>query len=64
MNAILLMTTEKGYNPNGYITLNDFFDAQIGILQKNLSDAISKGVKIEEIAKNTGLSVSQIMKLT
>lgn len=64
MNSVLLMTTERGYNPNGTITLNNLFDAQIEILKKNLSDALSKGAKIEDIANKTGLSVIQIMKLT
>lgn len=64
MNSIVLMVTQKGYNPKDKISLNDLFDVQIEILKDRLSEALSKGAKIEELAKKTGLSITQINKLT
>jgi len=61
MNETVLMISSQGYNEND--TVNNFFDAQLVILKKNLSSAIASGVKIEELAKKTNISITNINKL-
>lgn len=62
MNEVILMIKKKGYDPNDNI--NDFFDTQLKILKDNLDEAIAKGVKIEDLASKTGLSITDINRLT
>lgn len=62
MNQVMLMITKQGYNEND--NLNNFFDAQLKILMDNLSEALAKGVKIQDLAESTGLSINDINKLT
>lgn len=64
MNSIVLMVTQKGYNPKENISLNDLFDVQIEMLKNRLAEALASGAKIEEVAKKTGLSIIQINQLT
>lgn len=61
MNETVLMISSHGYNEND--TVNNFFDAQLVILKKNLSSAIASGVKIEELAGKTNMSIQNINKL-
>lgn len=61
MNETVLMISNQGYNEND--TVNNFFDAQLVILKKNLSAAITSGVKIEELSRKTNMSIGNINKL-
>jgi hypothetical protein len=61
MNETVLMISSQGYNEND--TVNNFFDAQLVILKKNLSSAIASGVKIEALAGKTNMSIQNINKL-
>ncbi|MBF0649187.1 hypothetical protein IR083_10175 [Dysgonomonas sp. GY75] len=61
MNETVLMISSQGYNEND--TVNNFFDAQLVILKKNLSSALTSGVKIEELAGKTNMSIQNINKL-
>lgn len=61
MNGVVLMVKNKGFTEKDNI--NDFFDAQLKILKDNLSEAIAKGAKIEELASKTGLSITDINRL-
>lgn len=62
MNGVVLMVKNKGFAEKDNI--NDFFDAQLTILKDNLSEALAKGAKIEDLASKTGLSVTDINRLT
>lgn len=62
MNGVVLMVKNKGFSENDNI--NDFFDTQLKILKDDLSEALSKGAKIEELASRTGLNISDINRLT
>ena len=62
MNEVVLMIKKKGYDPEDNI--NDFFDTQLKILKDNLTEAIANGVKIEDLATKTGMSVTDINRLT
>lgn len=64
MNAVVMMVTRNGYNQNGKMNLNDFFDAQIKILMDMISEAVAKGAKKDDIAQKTGLSINTINSLT
>jgi hypothetical protein len=61
MNEIVLMITRQGYNENDNV--NNFFDAQLMVLKKNLSDMLASGVKIEDLARKTNMSIGNINKL-
>ena len=63
MNEIVLMVIQKGYNIDGRMKLNDFLDTQIKILKDNLADAVAKGAKISDIAKQTKLDPDLIKRL-
>lgn len=61
MNAVVLMIKKKGYDPESNI--NDFFDSQLQILKDSLAEAIANGVKVEDLATKTGMSVTDINRL-
>ena len=61
MNEVVLMIKKKGYDPEDNI--NDFFDTQLKILKDNLAEAIANGVKVEDLAAKTGMSVTDINRL-
>ncbi len=64
MNETVLMIKRKGYPSIADDTVNDYFDSQIKILKDDLSSALASGVKIEELAKQTGLSMDAINRMT
>lgn len=61
MNEVVLMIKKKGYDTEDNI--NDFFDTQLKILKDNLAEAIANGVKVEDLATKTGMSVTDINRL-
>lgn len=61
MNEVVLMIKKKGYDPEDNI--NDFFDTQLKILKDNLAEALANGVKMEDLAAKTGMSVTDINRL-
>lgn len=62
MESTVLMAEKKGYDLSKK-DLNDFFNIQIKVLQDNLSEAIAKGAKPEELADKTGMSITDIERL-
>ncbi|KAA6348501.1 hypothetical protein EZS27_004101 [termite gut metagenome] len=64
MNEIALFLRKEGYGSPDTMNLNDFFDAQIKSLKDFIATAMAAGVKIEQIAGKTGLSLSTIYKLS
>ncbi|NDV45804.1 hypothetical protein D0T49_01905 [Paludibacter sp. 221] len=64
MNATALHLTKQGYGSMDNMPLNDYFDAQIQSLKDTISKALADGVKIAEIANQTGISISTIEKLS
>lgn len=63
MGEAILMLEKKGYENEESMNLNKFFDAQIAELKNNLATAVSKGVKLEDLANSTGLSINDINRL-
>jgi hypothetical protein len=59
--ALYLM--REGYGDPDRMTLNDYFDAQVKALKDSVSHALAQGVKIEKLARETGLSFEIINKL-
>lgn len=61
MGGVVLMLGKKGYNLN--CNINSFFDAQLQVLQDQLNEALGKGVTREQLAQQTGLSITDINRL-
>lgn len=63
MTEVVLMVTKQGYNLNGKMNVNDFFDAQIKILKDMIADSLAKGATKDDIMRTTGLNISDINSL-
>lgn len=63
MNEVCLYLQRQGYGISDTMNLNDYFDAQVKSLKDTIGKALAEGAKIENIARETGLSFFQIEQL-
>jgi len=64
MGEVLLYLEKEGYSFMDQKNIIDFYNAQIKALKDSVNSALSMEVKIEDIAKRTGLSINTINRLS
>ena len=64
MSEILLYLEKEGYSFVEDKNVIDFFNAQVKGLKDSINTALSSGLKIEELATQTGISINTIDRLS
>lgn len=64
MAEVLLYLEKEGYSFMEEKNIIDFYNAQIKALKDSVNSALSMDVKIDDIAKRTGLSINTINRLS
>jgi len=64
MTEIMLYLEKEGYSFVQDKTVIEFYDAQIKALKDSVNDALSKEVKLNDLSQATGLSITNINRLS
>ncbi len=64
MNEIILYLKKEGYSDAENMSVIDFFNAQLKSLKDSISHALGSGIKEDELSHQTGISISNIQRLS
>lgn len=64
MNEIILYLKKEGYADAENLSVIDFFNAQIKSLKDSISHALGSGIKEDELSIQTGISITNIQRLS